>query len=348
MEHRIDVSAHGMQTCRPIDVSNRGQQTAHLRSHGAHLEHEWAFAHEIEVLVRSLNLDGWRERAEGLSVFDLGVDLVLHVGQCGIREDASVAERARPDLHSSLEPADDVAFRNQARRDGHDVVVLRAHELAVADQLADVVVRVLRAQVGIIVHVRSRLVQQDAVRVQGCPNGGAVVTRGGHHVDIVESGFPQDSAVHDTVERHAPGNDEVLAPGSLAHNGTQIKRAFLQNHLKRCCDVLVVVLEFRALPRLTECRVELRRATLTAPELVVEERQVDLDRAVRIDARKAPDDVPVDSRVAEWRKPHGLALVVVGAKPAKLRRRFIEGAERVGEVALGEARHLSTVTLAKE
>ena len=42
-------------------------------------------------------------------MLDTGVENVLHIGQSGMRHNRPVAQGARPPLHSSLEPADDVA-----------------------------------------------------------------------------------------------------------------------------------------------------------------------------------------------------------------------------------------------
>ena len=63
----------------------------------------------LEPLARLVGEHAGREGAEALPELDLHVQGVVHLRVAGVGEDAAAAEGARPELHPSLEPADDVA-----------------------------------------------------------------------------------------------------------------------------------------------------------------------------------------------------------------------------------------------
>src|SRR5690606_23977707 len=90
-----------------------------------------------------------RERPEPLAELDLDVHVGLHLRAAGIAEDAATPERARTELHPSVEPADDLAV-GQLR--GHLRGQLGARQLHIlgvdrVERLFDLAVRVLGAKV---------------------------------------------------------------------------------------------------------------------------------------------------------------------------------------------------------
>ena len=72
-------------------------------------QHVGAVGIELEIVGDVLAQDRGREGAEALAVLDLEIEPLLHLGIARIAEDRAGAERARPELHAALEPADGMA-----------------------------------------------------------------------------------------------------------------------------------------------------------------------------------------------------------------------------------------------
>ena len=75
---------------------------------------------DVEVGRGRLLQRAWRKRSKRLTVLDFGIQRVLHGGVRGVSQDAARPERTRPELHASLEPADDIVLRQQTGHGGCD------------------------------------------------------------------------------------------------------------------------------------------------------------------------------------------------------------------------------------
>ena len=64
---------------------------------------------DLEIIGSVLGPDRRGERPKALAELDLRAKLLLHIGFARIAKDGAVAERAWPELHADLEPADGVA-----------------------------------------------------------------------------------------------------------------------------------------------------------------------------------------------------------------------------------------------
>src|SRR5690348_9690772 len=79
-----------------------------------HIRHINTFGHiEPAMSLRGCNSGG--EGAKRFAFLDHRVDSVPHLEMTWVREDASIAECARPELHSSTIPSYDAAFSDQLR-----------------------------------------------------------------------------------------------------------------------------------------------------------------------------------------------------------------------------------------
>src|SRR5207249_11361708 len=69
---------------------------------------------ELEPVRDALAQHARREGPEALAELDLQVHDRLHARRAGVAQDAAVAERARPEFHPPLEPADDLLLGEEA------------------------------------------------------------------------------------------------------------------------------------------------------------------------------------------------------------------------------------------
>ena len=60
-----------------------------------------------------------RERPEAFAIFDLKIEVLLHAGVRGSARIERLPERARPEFHAALKPADRLAVGKRLRRRLH-------------------------------------------------------------------------------------------------------------------------------------------------------------------------------------------------------------------------------------
>jgi hypothetical protein len=172
MVARIGVRVHGLNPGRVIDVGHgRNGRSRHVqlldteqrmlgRRHLAsmllryvrHEEHVGAITVELEPVGDVFAKDRRREGSKGLAVLDLEVQHRLHRRRAWVAEDGAGAERARPELHAPLEPADGLAGDERVGRCAQELGVAQ-HREASADAreaLLDVLLRVRRPQEGAV------------------------------------------------------------------------------------------------------------------------------------------------------------------------------------------------------
>src|SRR5262245_49686209 len=76
-------------------------------------EHVRAVAIHLEPIRDLLTQHGRREGTKGLAELDLEVHRALHGRRARIADDTPGTKRSRAELHTALEPADDVVLRDQ-------------------------------------------------------------------------------------------------------------------------------------------------------------------------------------------------------------------------------------------
>src|SRR5437588_213301 len=76
-------------------------------------QHVGARRIEVEPIMRVFGENGRRKGAEALAVLDLQIECFLRLGRARVRQDRTIAEGARAELHPSLEPPDRLALRER-------------------------------------------------------------------------------------------------------------------------------------------------------------------------------------------------------------------------------------------
>ena len=174
-------------------------------------------------------------------MLDARVEDVLHVVAARVGDDRAVAERARPELHPPLEPADDVAGGDAFRDCGVEVVVHASRREPGRSQRSRAFrVRVLRPRVRVLHDEVARPTEHlvpDEIRGA---DGDAVVARGGLDVQLVERRLSADPTVRDRVERDAAREAEVGERRSPLRDADRVQIRLFEDGLERACDVLVV------------------------------------------------------------------------------------------------------------
>src|SRR5262249_61606916 len=139
---------------------------------------------------------------EAFAVFDLEIEPLLHARRARVAEDRAVAERARPELHAALHPADCLAVRQRTRGGLDQIAVTEPRELCArrAQPALDVVLRESGAEIG-AVHAVARApgvaltVLEDVVGGQCGSHRAAGIARRRLDPDAVEDAFLQQLAV---------------------------------------------------------------------------------------------------------------------------------------------------------
>src|SRR5262245_290174 len=129
VETRISVGVHGLYAGGIVDVSDGGNFGAYyvelvdaeelllLVGHApaaltfdvGNQEHVGRIGVELEPVGNVLAQHRGRERAETLAVFYPQIERLLHIRRARIAEHRAGSERARPELHAALHPADGLA-----------------------------------------------------------------------------------------------------------------------------------------------------------------------------------------------------------------------------------------------
>ena len=240
---RVHVPFDGLQPPRVVDVVHGGHLVALVRPRPVDENHERRAVVLLVPLAGSLGEDRRRERAKRLAVLDARVEDVLHVVASRVGDDRAVAERARAELHPSLEPAHDLARGDVLgdRAEQRVVVEQLRLEARAADRAAVVRVRVLGARVRVIHHEAARAAERLVPHVVRGADRDAAVAGRGLDVEPVEGGLGADAAVRDGVERDAAGEAEVRQAGAAMRLVDCVQVRLLEHGLQRAGDVLVVL-----------------------------------------------------------------------------------------------------------
>ena len=109
IEIRVLLGRHGLHPAGAVDMRHRRGLLRPQRL--VRVEHEGAGLHaeRLEPVAIGLLLDDRREGAEFLAEFDLGVEVVLHLGAARVGQDRARAERPRPPLVAAVQDRDDPA-----------------------------------------------------------------------------------------------------------------------------------------------------------------------------------------------------------------------------------------------
>ena len=278
-------------------------------------------------------------------MLDPRVEDVLHVVPPRVGDDRAVAERARAELHASLEPADDVAGGDALCDEAEERVVVEELRLEPgrAKRTAAARIRVLGPGVRVI-HDEGALPPELAVPdvVRGADGDAAVAGRG-LDVQPVERRLATDAAVRDGVQRDAAGEAEVRRPRAPLRLVDDVQVRVLEHGLQRAGDVLVVLRQLaRRLARRPEDLLEARREDAADRRRPLRPRHVDAAVVVREVVEVQLEELAVQLhevahlravhvRLAVRREPHHLPLVAVLREAEPLRDGRVVDAERVRE-----------------
>src|SRR5216117_2810843 len=102
MEKRIALTVHCLKPRRAVDVGDARQPLAPFWPDRACREHviENRGRRELEVVMRSLQGRRWSKGSKALPQLDDAVQSVFDVWYQGVRQNRSIAERARAEFHA--------------------------------------------------------------------------------------------------------------------------------------------------------------------------------------------------------------------------------------------------------
>ena len=187
---------------------------------------------------------GRRKRAPPFAEFDRVVHFGVHFRIARIGQDRAVSQRARAELHSSLEPTDDFSIGEKFGGGCGDVIQLRRAELVGPQRLFNFRVGKFGAEIG----VAKRLHGQPAAAVQVRRKHGAerhaVIRSRGLNKNIVDHARRLNLSVRFGVERHASGETHVAAAGFLRRQLHQRQHGGLAGVLHGKGNVLETVVDF--------------------------------------------------------------------------------------------------------
>ncbi len=252
-----------------------------------------------------------------------------------------MAERARPPLEAAAVPAAHPPrgqVVDDAREERLVVVELLVGQPVGAQEITDLGLRVLAAEVGVTECGDARLAEQVMVGPQRRPDRAPVVARRGRDVDALEARVAQDLGVGHGVQRHAARQAEVAQAGATLHRAGERDEHLLGHRLDRRRDVAVERVERlvaeRRVARLAAHHLrELRRDRGVRGVLEREVVEVEPVGSVRADADHLLDAVDVPG-LAVGRHAHQLVLALVHLEAAVRGERRVEQPERVREAAL--------------
>src|SRR5262249_39270225 len=148
------------------------------------------------------------------------MEFVLHAGPPWIRQNAAVPERSRSKFRAPLEPAEDLSVGQQAGRAAANIRARSRHDLRANQGFvgggADLVVGIAAAEISMMHHKRTRLLEDRQVAVIGATNGDPIVPGGRLNPNIVKSGLPGNPSIRNAVECNSAGQTQVLGAGPLA------------------------------------------------------------------------------------------------------------------------------------
>ena len=122
IEALVVLASDGLHAGGAVDMHDRGDLVAPLRTHALDQQHERGFFRAFENVLRALGQHDRRERPEGLPVLDPLIQFFLHLGRARVSNDAATAERPRAELGATAKPAEHMPLRQQSCRLRADVV----------------------------------------------------------------------------------------------------------------------------------------------------------------------------------------------------------------------------------
>ena len=328
-----------------------GQRRAPPRQDRCDEQHVGAIGVHLEVVGEALPEDGRREGPEGLPVLDLEVHDRLHPRIPRIAENAAASERAGPELHPALEPADDLARREVVGDLPEEVFLRHAHVRGVlpGEEELDLLVRVCRAQEA-AAHAVAGARRDAGLPVQAVPGGQrdahrpAGIARGGLDPQAPERTVSQDLAIAHTVEGDATGEAEMLGPRLAVQGASEAEHHLLGDVLDGSGQVHLPLGQqrLRLAGRGAEERVELA-ARHGEPGAVVEVLHVEPEGAVRLQVQQMIEDGVDVLRAPIGRQAHHLVLAGVDLEAEVVGEGRVEEADRVREGDLPERGQLAAV-----
>src|ERR1700733_355478 len=127
---RIHFALHSLEPPGPVAVRHRRDPLAlpwlDLVCH----HHEWRGIVHLEIIAHLLRKNRRTERPERLTILDTAVENLFHILAARVRKDASVPQSARPKLHTTLKPTDDLPLGNRLHCAANQVLLCKLVVLA--------------------------------------------------------------------------------------------------------------------------------------------------------------------------------------------------------------------------
>jgi hypothetical protein len=204
MIERVDRSADRLDSSGAVDVGHRGDARPPGVTDLDTDQHVRAVVVELEYLRGAFFQDARRQRSENLTEFYVDIDVIFHVSNTRISEDAAVAESPRAVLATVLEPADHRARRQPVDGVGDQRLVVAEPligEPAGVEQGMDLTLLVAApAECVADGDDGARRIELEMALV-GEADGLAIVARRGLDEDSLERPAPADEPVGDGIER---------------------------------------------------------------------------------------------------------------------------------------------------
>src|SRR6185312_4833058 len=270
VEARIGLVMHRLDARRIIDVGDRRDRRAHdielvdaeeaplrfahraltLLLHRRDEQHVRAVGVEIEPLGHVLAQHRRCEGAEALAELDLEIEQLLHGRRARVAEDRACAERARSELHATLEPADGLALDEGADDAVEKSLVIERLEIRAnrREPAPDLVTGVGRTEICPAHAVAgvagdARPIEKEVIGAECGADRAAGIARSRLNPDLLEGAVAQHLAVGDAVERDAAGKAEIGDAGLARLRTRDTQHDLLGNRLQRRGDIHVEVVE---------------------------------------------------------------------------------------------------------
>src|SRR5262249_3505261 len=169
-----------------------------------------------------------------------------------VREEAAIAERARPEFHPPLKPSDDRPARYHPRDAGQQFFIRQRLEFQTGfeQSLGAFLIAEARAPVSVVHLEDASIFQNGVVRQKSRAERTARVAGHWLNEDPLERGFIDDPSIHHRIERDAARQAQVLFRGLFMQPFEQIEYDVFQCLLRAGRDVLVTfIYRFAGMPR---------------------------------------------------------------------------------------------------
>jgi hypothetical protein len=251
-------------------------------------------------------------------------------------------ERARPEFHASLEPADRLALHERVHGAVDQGVVGDDFECRAdaAEALLDLILLEGRAEIG-AVHAVARAVQvawfvpEQVVGRERRADRAPGVARRRLNPDPLELAIPQDLAVGDAVEGDAARETQILLPGLARQRPGQPQHYLLGYRLNGGRQIHVALahqlvgLARPAAEQLIELAVGHGQAYG-----IIEVFLVEAERAVVLEIYQMIEDQPGVLRLAVRRQAHHFVFARIDLEPGVVGEGRVQEAERVRKMQL--------------